>query len=118
MPETATVTPTPLSLRSFVQEEATVVRCSGELTSSSSALLKTYVKGALPDTKRVILDLTHLSRMDSSGLGAIVGLYISAKNAGRTLEVINLSPRVRELFGLTNLLGVFEACGQYGTRLP
>lgn len=118
MPETATVTPTPLSLRIFVQAEATVVRCSGELTSSSSALLKTYVKGALPDTKRVILDLTHLSRMDSSGLGAIVGLYISAKNAGRTLEVINLSPRVRELFGLTNLLGVFEACGHYGTRLP
>ena len=118
MPETAAVSATPLMLRSFVQEEATVVRCTGELTSSSSALLKTYVKGALPDTKRVILDLTRLSRMDSTGLGAIVALYISAKNAGRTLEVVNLSPRVRELFGMTNLLSVFETCGCYGRRLP
>ena len=118
MPETAAVLPAPLSLRSFVQEEATVVRCRGELTSSTSALLKTYVKGALPDTKRVILDLTQLARMDSSGLGAIVGLYISAKNAGRSLEVVNLSPRIRELFSMTNLLSVFEVCGQYGTRMP
>lgn len=117
MPETATVGPTPLLLRSFVQQEATVVRCTGDLTSSNSALLKTFVKGALPDTKRIILDLTNLTRMDSSGLGAIVGLYISAKNSGRSLEVINLSPRVRELFGLTNLLSVFETCGRYG-RLP
>jgi anti-sigma B factor antagonist len=118
MRETGTVAPTPLSLRSFVQEEATVVRCSGELTSSTTALLKTYVKGALPDTKRIILDFAHLSRVDSSGLGTIVGLYISAKNAGRKLEIVNLTPRVRELFGLSNLLSVFEACGQCGTRLP
>jgi anti-anti-sigma factor len=118
MPETAVVAATPLSLRSFFHEEATVVRCSGELTSSSSALLKTYVKGALPDTKRVILDFARLDRIDSTGLGAVVGLYISAKHAGRSLEIVNLSPRVRELFGITNLLGVFEACGQCGTRMP
>jgi anti-anti-sigma factor len=118
MPETAAVPITPLLLRSFVQQEATVVCCTGELTSSTSALLKTYVKGALPDTKRIILDLTNLVRMDSSGLGAVVALYISAKNARRTLEVVNLSPRVRELFGMTNLLSVFEACGRYGARMP
>jgi anti-sigma B factor antagonist len=118
MPDAVATVPTPLLLRSFVQQEATVVRCTGDLTSSNAALLKTFVKGALPDTKRVILDLTNLTRMDSSGLGAIVGLYISAKNAGRALELVNLSPRVRELFGLTNLLSVFETCGRYGTRLP
>lgn len=118
MPETAVVPAMPLSLRSFVHEEATVVRCTGELTSSSSGFLKTCVKGVLPDTKRVILDFARLNRIDSSGLGAIVGLYISAKQAGRSLEIVNLSPRVRELFGLTNLLSVFEACAHYGARLP
>lgn len=118
MPETAAIPAIPLSLRSFVQEQATVVRCSGELTSSTAALLKTYVKTALPDTKRVILDFTKLTRVDSSGLGTVVALYISAKNAGSRLEIINLSPRVRELFGLTNLLSIFEACGQYGIRMP
>ncbi|MGH9734302.1 MAG: STAS domain-containing protein [Candidatus Acidiferrales bacterium] len=117
MPEVP-VAATPLSLRSFVHEEATVIRCSGELNSSTSALLATCVKGALPETKRVILDFAQLERIDSSGLGTVVGLYISAKHGRRNLEIINLTPRVRELFGLTNLLAVFEKCGQCGTRMP
>ncbi len=111
MPHPA-IAPAPLGLRSFVQEQATVVCCTGELTSSGSPLLKTCVKGALPETKRVILDLAHLRRIDSSGLGTIVGLYISARRAGRSLEIINLTAGVRESFGLTNLLGVFETAGQ------
>lgn len=117
MPGTAAAAATYLSLRSFVQEQATVVCCSGALTSSSSPLLKTCVKGALPDTKRVILDFAHLDLIDSSGLGAIVGLYISAKHAGRSLEIINLTARVREALGLTNLLGLFESRSQYGAQI-
>jgi anti-anti-sigma factor len=118
MSSTAADVATTLTLRTFIQPEATVVRCTGALTMATSALLKTYVKGALPETKRIILDLTNLVRMDSAGLGAIVGLYITAKHAGRSLEMINLSPRVRELFGVTNLLSVFESCARAGTRMP
>ncbi|HTU35598.1 MAG TPA: STAS domain-containing protein [Candidatus Acidoferrum sp.] len=118
MPETVAIAANPLSLRSFVHEQATVIRCSGELNASTCALLKTCAKAALPDTKRLILDFAALERIDSSGLGTVVGLYISAKHAARELEIVNLTPRVRELFGLTNLLGVFEKCGQCGTRMP
>ncbi|HXW57131.1 MAG TPA: STAS domain-containing protein [Candidatus Cybelea sp.] len=110
MSSTAEVVSTLLTLRAFIQPEASVVRCAGALTMATSALLKTYVQGALPETKRIILDLTNLARMDSAGLGAIVGLYISARHAGRTLEIINLSPGLRELFKLTNLLSIFEPC--------
>jgi anti-anti-sigma factor len=118
MSSTAEVVPTPLTLRAFIQPEASVVRCTGGLTTATSALLKTYVKSALPETKRIILDLTDLARMDSAGLGAIVGLYISAKNAGRSLEIINLNPHIRELFSVTNVLSVFESCARAGTRMP
>jgi anti-anti-sigma factor len=107
-----------LTLRSISQQGAQVVQCSGVLSSSNAALLKSEVKGFLPATKHIVLDLTDLSQTDSSGLGTIVGLYISAKKAGCTLEIINLSARVRELFSLTNLLLLFEPCGRSGTRLP
>jgi anti-anti-sigma factor len=56
--------------------------------------------------------------MDSSGLGAIVGLYISSKRANCELQLINLSPRVRELLSMSNLVSLFEGCGRYGARLP
>jgi anti-sigma B factor antagonist len=74
------------------------------------------VKPVLLDKCRVILDLTDLGYMDSSGLGTLVGLYISAKKAGCELQLINLSPRIRELLGVTHLLSVFETCGRHGTR--
>ena len=34
------------------------------------------------------------------------------------LELVNLSPRIRELLGMANLLSVFENYGRYGSRLP
>jgi anti-sigma B factor antagonist len=118
MPDTFEIKAPGLTLRMFSRVDATVVHCTGTLTAANSPLLKSHVKGLLPATKHVVLDLTDLSQMDSSGLGVIVGLYISAKNVGSMLELINLSARVRELFSLTNLLLLFEPCGRSGARFP
>lgn len=118
MPESPEISASSLKLRTLTRENEIFVQCSGSLISANSALLRNHVKALLPKTKHVVLDLTGLSRMDSSGLGAVVSIYISARNAGNTLELINLNARIRELFGVTNLLSVFESCGRYGTRLP
>ena len=94
------------------------MRCKGRLTVETAAHLKTEVKALLPKKKRLILDFTELAYMDSSGLGTLVGLYISAKGAKCELQLLNLSPRIRELLGMTNVLAVFEMCGRNGVRLP
>jgi anti-anti-sigma factor len=110
--------PTPvLTLNSFPKDDAIVIECKGKLLSSTSGELHSEVKALFPRTKHVILDLTCCTQMDSSGLGAIVGLYISAKSAGCRLELINLSKRVRELMSLTNLLLLFEPCGENNLRV-
>ncbi len=98
------------------EDAAAVVQCSGRLTGETSLLLKAEVRALLPVKRRVILDLTELGYMDSAGLGALVGLYISAKKAGCELQLVNLTPRIRELLGMSHLLSVFEACGRNGTR--
>jgi anti-anti-sigma factor len=46
--------------------------------------------------------------MDSSGLGAIVGIYLSARRQECELKLINLNQRPKELFRLTNLAKIFE----------
>jgi anti-sigma B factor antagonist len=51
--------------------------------------------------------LTDLTRMDSMGLGTLVRLYVSAKGADSRIELVNLGKQIRELLGMTNLLGVF-----------
>jgi anti-anti-sigma factor len=80
--------------------------------------LKAEAKPLLLKGRQVVLDLSDLVQMDSSGLGTLVGLYISAKTVGCGLELVNLSPRIRELLSLANVLSLFEACGRSGARIP
>jgi anti-sigma B factor antagonist len=104
-------TPGPISelnLETTKNPEETLVRCTGKITSGSSALLQSTVRSLIPETKCVVLDLTNVSYMDSSGLGAVAGLYFSAKRQNSTLKLINLNQRLKELFRLTNLASVFE----------
>lgn len=111
--------PTPgLSLRTHTQGDATVVQCSGRLTAGVTEVFHTEVKRLMPNAKRIVLDLTDVTHMDSSGLGTVAGLYFSAKAAGCNLELINLSKRIRELLSITNLLSLFEAYGEHSIRMP
>jgi anti-sigma B factor antagonist len=110
--------PSNLVLKIDTQADSAIVHCSGKLLSADAGALQAAVKNLLPHTKHIVLDLTDLTQMDSFGLGTIVGLYVSARAAGCRLELINLSKRVRELLSITNLLSLFESCGEHGIRIP
>ena len=101
--------PTPeLELETVKAPEETLIRCTGRITSTTSSTLQTTVRGIIPEAKRVVLDLTDVSYMDSSGLGALVGLYLSARRQHCELKLINLNQRLKELFRVTRLASVFE----------
>ncbi|MGD1096787.1 MAG: STAS domain-containing protein [Bryobacteraceae bacterium] len=101
-----------------IQGDAAIVRCTGKLTAGVTDILSSEIKRLIPDYKWVVLDLTNLTQMDSMGLGTVVRLYVSARSAGTSLQLINLSKRVRELLGITNLLHVFEVFGEERMRFP
>src|SRR5579863_7684787 len=102
----------PLSFQTYVEGDATIVRCTGKLTSGLTGILRDEVKRLIPQSKKIVLDLTLLTQMDSMGLGTIVGLYVSAKASGCPLILVNLSQRVRELFRITNVWSLLEVYGE------
>ncbi len=102
-----------LNLETVRTPEETIVRCIGRITSGTSALLQTTVRCLIPEIKCVVLDLTDVSNMDSSGLGAIVGLYLSAKRQHCGLKLIKMNQRVQEPFRITKLASVFEGHGDF-----
>jgi anti-sigma B factor antagonist len=79
------------------------IRCSGRITTQSAGELKEMARQLIGESKRLVLDFTDVNYLDSSGLGMIVGVYVSAKRAGCQFKVINLRPRVKEIFTLTRL---------------
>lgn len=107
-----------LNLRVDAHEGETVVVCSGWLTAEFTGKFKSEVKGLIPGAKRIVLDLAPLTYMDSSGIGAVVGVYVSARTAGCAFRVMNMNKHVRELLKMTHLLAVFEATSPAPMRLP
>lgn len=88
----------------------TTIICHGKLVSGSVSQLQSVVKPFIPQGGRIVLDLTDLNYVDSSGLGALVGLKVSALKEGYCkLEFINLSDRVKELLRLTQLTQIFSS---------
>jgi anti-sigma B factor antagonist len=96
--------PTPaLMLTTEKTPNEATVRCSGRITMENTDQLRDTARKLIAENKRLVLDFSDVSYLDSSGLGMIVGMYVSAKRARCQFKVINLSPRVKEIFTLTRL---------------
>jgi anti-sigma B factor antagonist len=93
------------------------VKCHGKLVLGVCDFLAGQVRELIPGSKRIILDLTDLTQMDSLGLGTLVRLYVSAKSGGSCLVLINIGPRIRQLLGLTNLLSVLTDMCEHGVTI-
>jgi anti-sigma B factor antagonist len=88
----------------------TTIKCQGKLISENTDEIRKLVHPLILRGDRIVLDFTDLEYLDSSGLGAIVGLKVSAINRGFcVLELVNLTPRVRKLLSITNLLQLFSS---------
>jgi anti-sigma B factor antagonist len=90
-------------------EGAMVVDCSGRIVfGEESATLRDTIKKVLTQNPRVVLNLAEVSYVDSGGLGTLVSLYTTARNAGGALKLARLTQRVGDLLQLTKLVSIFE----------
>ena len=88
----------------------TTVKCHGRLVNDTSQKIKEVVQPLIPLGGRILIDLGDVSYLDSSGLGALVGLKASAIRQGLCiLEFVNMTPRVLELLRITNLIQMFSS---------
>jgi anti-sigma B factor antagonist len=58
--------------------------------------------------KKMLLDLSGVSYMDSAGLGELVHVYATMKNKGGMLKLVGLTRRISDLLTITKLVTVFE----------
>ena len=83
--------------------EETLVRCIGKLTYTSASELQATLRRLIPETKRLVLDLAKMTYVDSFGLGALVGGYLSAKRQQREMKLINMDQQAQHLLRITHL---------------
>jgi anti-sigma B factor antagonist len=88
-----------------------VVRCSGKLIAETHKTFYDTISEIIPHNKKILLDLENLARIDSTGIGSLIRLYVSTRSSGCSLELVNVGKQIRDLLGLTNLFTVFAYSG-------
>ena len=87
----------------------TIVSCQGRIMFGDEAnALRDFLKEALAETPRMVLNLAGVTYIDSGGLGTLVGVYSSARGAGADIKLTGLGQRLRDVLQITKLATVFE----------
>ena len=85
-------------------ELVTVIRGDGRLNMVSAPRLREAVTAAVAAGRpRIVIDLSGIEFMDSSGLGALVGCLKTARQAGGDLRIARPSSQVQMVLQLSNL---------------
>ncbi|MBI3948753.1 MAG: STAS domain-containing protein [Armatimonadetes bacterium] len=93
-------------------EGVCLVQCEGELDIEASPRLREALEaGVRIASRRLVLDLRRVSRIDSSGVGEVVGLCKRLR-PGTRLQVLASNPKVRMLLSMAGLGGVMSAPGR------
>ena len=87
-----------------IDDLVAVIRGEGRLNMVSAPRLRDAVAAAVADGRpRVVVDLSPVDFMDSSGLGALVGCLKTARQAGGDLRIAAPSEQVTMVLQLSNL---------------
>ena len=82
-----------------------ILRLSGALTLHTLFPFQDAVRADKAGT--LILDLTAVPYVDSVGIGALVGAYVSRQRDGRKLALVGVGERVSAALGITQLTNLF-----------
>ena len=90
--------------------DVTILRLKGRLElDDGDLILRSHVDGLVAQGRvNVVLDMTDVTRMDSAGIGMLVGKYMTVKNRGGTLRLLHLTDRTSRLLHVTRLETVFD----------
>jgi len=89
-------------------EGVLVVDCSGRLVfGEESASLRDMVKKLIDQSPKVVMNMHEVNHIDSGGLGTLVSLFTTARNASGALKLAAVSQRVGDLLQVTKLFTIF-----------
>lgn len=80
-----------------------------ELTGASSELSALVAAMEARGDKKVLIDLSKVSRIDSAGLGALMGAYTHAIRNSGVLKVLHPSDQVKKVLSITRIDSVLPA---------
>ena len=90
--------------REDIEDDLAVVHAEGRLNMVAAPELRELVANAVQAGKvRIVVDLSQVEFMDSSGLGALIGALKTTRQAGGDLRIASPSEQVSLVLALSNV---------------
>jgi len=91
------------------QNQVSLIDVSGHLTFFEVGALGSSIQSLLKERrKNILLNLSGLAYLDSSGIGELARIYVAVVKQGGAMKVIGLTPKVEEVLKITHLSQVFQ----------
>ncbi len=87
-----------------------IIKLDGKITiGSGDQQLREVITNAMnAGQPKILLDMSGVTTIDSSGIGELVGSYTTVTNRGGKLKLLHLPAKLNELLHVTQLITVFE----------
>jgi anti-sigma B factor antagonist len=91
------------------QDQVALVDVSGHLTFFEVGALRDSIRSLLKAQRRnILLNLSGLAYLDSSGIGELARIYVGVVKQGGSMKVIGLTAKVQEVLKITHLSQIFQ----------
>ena len=98
-----------LSLETRVTEDLIVICCKGRIAYGiEAAALSGEIAELVPNTRRIVIDLSGVEMIDAAGLGALISVALTAQASQYSVKLAAPGNVIRQLLELTKLTSVFE----------
>lgn len=103
--------PASFVIRERAAEGVTVLDLEGRITiGSGSETVNNRLEELIRNgQRRILLNLTHVTQIDSSGIKVVVRNFVSLQKQNGALKLLNPTKHVHEVLRITNLLKVIES---------
>lgn len=99
-----------MKIKTIEHYNAVVLEFKGNVMGGDEAAeLNTLLHKFLEENKKnVVVDLSDVKFMNSSGLGMLISGYTTIKNGGGNLKLANATDKIQSLLVITKLVSIFE----------
>jgi len=92
-------------------EGTVILHCKGRLQfCEEAAIFSKMAHGVLDAGRNLVLDFSEVERIDSTGIGELVLIYMRASAAGAEVRIVSPQKRVSDVLEMTNVSSLFRIC--------
>jgi len=97
-----------LEVTTRIERDTVIVDVTGQIDLGTSPALRKTLLDSLIQTKRLAINLTAVTYIDSSGIASMLEALREASRTNARIILFGLSGSVLQVLQLTRLTGVFE----------